>query len=277
MTRSVYDAAALLTVLAGTDPKDGATARADVQRSRDYTSFLKNEKLTGVRIGVVREQLMGYNTHSDRIAEDAIKALKELGAIIVDPVKPPAAMASELGKAEFEVMLYEYKAGLEKYFAGVNGPVKTLADLHEFNEKNRDREMPYFGQETVAMAMKKGPLTTPAYRTALATCRRIARTEGIDLMIRTHRLDALFAPTGTPAWVTDLVNGDSVSGGSSTLAAVAGYPHITVPAGMAMGLPVGVSFFGRAWSEPVLLRIAYAFEQATKARRAPKYLPSVTA
>ena len=274
MTRSVYDAAALLTVLAGSDPRDSSTARADVQRSRDYTSFLKDEKLTGLRIGVVREQLMGYNIHADRIAEDAIKALKELGAIIVDPVKPPAALGNELGKAEFEVMLYEYKAGLEKYFAGVNAPVKTLADLHEFNEKNRDREMPYFGQETVAMAMKKGPLTTPAYRTALATCRRIARTEGIDLMMRTHRLDALFAPTGTPAWVTDLVNGDSVGGGSSTLAAVAGYPHITVPAGMAMGLPLGVSFFGRAWSEPVLLRIAYAFEQSTKARRAPKYLPT---
>ena len=273
MVRSVFDAAALLTVMAGSDAADAATARADVQRSRDYTSFLKNEKLTGMRIGVVREQLMGYNTHADRIAEEAIKALKELGAIIVDPVKPPAGLASELGKAEFDVLLYEYKAGLEAYFAGLpNSPVKTLADLIAFNEQNRDREMPYFGQEIVTMAAAKGPLTTPAYRSALAKCRRIARTEGIDLMMRTHRLDALFAPTGTPAWVTDLVNGDSVGGGSSTLAAVAGYPHITVPAGMALGLPVGVSFFGRAWSEPVLLRIAYAFEQSTKARRAPRFL-----
>ena len=273
MTRSVADAAALLTVLAGTDARDTATARSDVQRSRDYTSFLKNEKLSGLRIGVVRERLMGYSAHADRVAEDAIKALKELGAIIVDNVKPPAALANDLGNAEFEVMLYEYKAGLEAYFARIPGaPVKTLADLVAFNEKNRDREMPYFGQEIVTMAAAKGPLTAPAYRAALAKCRRLARTEGIDLMMRTHRLDALFAPTGTPAWVTDLVNGDSVGGGSSTLAAVAGYPHITVPGGTAMGLPVGVSFFGRAWSEPVLLRIAYAFEQSTKARKAPKYL-----
>ena len=276
MTRSVADAAALLTAIAGSDPRDSATARADVQRSRDYTAFLKNEKLTGVRIGVVRERLMGYNTHADRIAEDALKALKELGAVIVDNVKPPAGLASDLGNAEFEVLLYEYKAGLEAYFASIPGAqVKTLADLIAFDDKNKDREMPYFGQEIVTMAAAKGPLTTPAYRTALAKCRRMARTEGIDAMMTTHRLDALFAPTGAPAWVTDLVNGDSVSGGSSTLAAVAGYPHITVPAGFAMGLPVGVSFFGRAWSEPVLLRIAYAFEQSTKARRAPKYLASV--
>ena len=275
MVRSVADAAALLTVLAGTDSRDSATARADVQRSRDYTSFLKNEKLTGVRIGVVRERLMGYSVHSDRVAEDALKVLKELGAIIVDNVKPRAGLMDDMGKAEFEILLYEFKADLEAYFASVpNAPVKTLADLAAFNEKNREREMPYFGQEIVTMAMAKGPLTTPAYRTAVAKARRLARTEGIDLMMTTHRLDALFAPTGAPAWVTDLVNGDSVGGGSSQLAAVAGYPHITVPGGMAMGLPVGVSFFGRAWSEPVLLRIAYAFEQATKARRAPKYLPT---
>jgi amidase len=275
MTRSVADAAALLTVLAGSDPRDTATARADVQRSRDYTAFLKNERLTGVRIGVVRERLMGYNTHADRVAEDALKALKELGAVIIDSVKPPAGLASDLGNAEYEVLLYEYKADLEAYFASIPGAqVKTLADLIAFNDRNREREMPYFGQEIVTMAAAKGPLTTPAYKTALAKCRRIARTEGIDAMMTAHRLDALFAPTGTPAWVTDLVNGDSVGGGSSTLAAVAGYPHITVPAGFAMNLPVGVSFFGRAWSEPVLLRIAYAFEQSTKARRAPKYLPS---
>lgn len=275
MTRSVADAAALLTVLAGSDPRDPATSRADVQRSRDYTAFLKNERLTGVRIGVVRERLMGYNTHADRVAEDSLKALKELGAIIIDNVKPPAGLASDLGNAEYEVLLYEYKADLEAYFASIPGAqVKTLADLIAFNDRNREREMPYFGQEIVTMAAAKGPLTTPAYRTALAKCRRIARTEGIDAMMTTHRLDALFAPTGTPAWVTDLVNGDSVGGGSSTLAAVAGYPHITVPAGFAMNLPVGVSFFGRAWSEPVLLRIAYAFEQSTKARKAPKYLPS---
>ncbi len=275
MTRSVADAAALLTVLAGSDPRDSATARADAQRPRDYTAFLRNERLSGLCIGVVRERLMGYSTHADRVAEEALKALKELGAVIVDNVKPPPALAADLGNAEYEVLLYEFKADLEAYFASIPGAqVKTLADLMAFNDRNREREMPYFGQEIVALAAAKGPLTTPAYRTALARCRRFARTEGIDAMMNTQRLDALFAPTGTPAWVSDLVNGDSVGGGSSTLAAVAGYPHITVPAGFAMGLPVGVSFFGRAWSEPVLLRIAYAFEQATKERRAPKYLPT---
>ncbi len=276
MTRSVADAAVMLTAMAGSDPDDPATRRADAQRARDYTTYLREDGLAGLRIGVVRERLMGYSVHADRVAEEAIAALRELGATIVDPVKPPAALGGDLPNAEFEVLLYEFKADLEAYFAwlGHTTPVKRLEDVIAFNQRYQERELPYFGQEIFTMAAEKGPLTTPAYRTALTTCRRLARTEGIDGMMTRHRLDALFAPTGGPAWLTDLVNGDSYPGGSSTLAAIAGYPHVTVPAGWAFGLPIGVSFFGRAWSEPVLIRIAYAFERATAARRAPRFAPA---
>ena len=228
--------------------------------------------LKGARIGIVRKHLMGYSPASDRIAETAIDVMKKAGAIIVDPADMPKA--NEIGDPEFEVLLFEFKADLNAYLAGL-GPAARVHNLEEaiaFNEQARDREMPYFGQEIFEMAQKKGPLTDRGYRDALATCRRLSRAEGIDAVMNTHKLDALFAPTGAPASLTDLVNGDYYSGGSSTPAAVAGYPHITVPGGFRFGLPVGVSFFGRPFSEPTLLKLAYAFEQATKHRQPPKFL-----
>jgi amidase len=273
MTRTVSDAAALLSALAGYDSEDrGMISQLSRQAPVDYTAFLRRERLQGVRIGVVRDRLMGYSPHADAVAEEAISALKALGADIVDPANFAKA-TNEVGAAEYEVLLYEYQAGLAAYFSwvGASAPVRTIEDVIAFNEKHRDRELTYFGQEIMVMSAAKGPLTDPKYRQALETCRRLSRVEGIDALMQQHRLDALFAPTGAPAWVTDLVNGDSVSGGSSTMAAVAGYPHITVPAGMVRGLPVGVSFFGRAWSEGQLLRIAYNFEQETKARRTPAF------
>jgi amidase len=180
----------------------------------------------------------------------------------------------ELGNPELEVLLHEFKAGLEAYLAGLGpaAPVTTLADVIAFNERNREREMPYFDQELFLMAQEKGPLTSPAYLEALAACRRLSRAEGLDAVLGRHRLDALVAPTGAPAWVTDPVSGDHYVGGSSTPAAVAGYPSVSVPMGFVFGLPVGLSFVGRAWSEAVLLRLAFAFEQATGHRRAPRFL-----
>ncbi|HEX9164535.1 MAG TPA: amidase [Gemmatimonadales bacterium] len=273
MTRTVTDAAVLLSAIGGYDSEDrGMVGQLSRQAPADYTAFLRRESLRGVRIGVVRERLMGYSPHADAVADEAIAALKGLGAEVVDPANF-AKSTHDVGTPEYEVLLYEYRAGLAAYFSwvGANAPVRTIEDVIAFNEQHRDRELPYFGQEIMHMSAAKGPLTDPKYRQALATCRRLSRVEGIDALMKQHRLDALFAPTGAPAWVTDLVNGDSVGGGSSTMAAVSGYPHITVPAGMVRGLPVGVSFFGRAWSEGQLLRIAFNFEQETKARRAPRF------
>lgn len=276
MTRTVSDAAALLSAIAGYDSEDrGMLGQLSRRAPADYTTFLRRESLKGTRIGVVRDRLMGYSPLADAIAEEAIAALRGLGAEIVDPANFAKAV-HDVSAAEYEVLLYEYKAGLAAYFGwiGANAPVRSIEDVIAFNEKNKARELAYFGQEIMVMSAAKGPLTDAKYRQALATCRRLSRVEGIDALMQKHRLDALFAPTGAPAWVTDLVNGDSVSGGSSTLAAVAGYPHVTVPAGLARGLPVGVSFFGKAWSEGQLLRIAYNFEQETKARRAPGFRPT---
>jgi amidase len=194
---------------------------------------------------------------------------------VIDPADIPHA--GEYDDAEFEVLLYEFKADLETYLRsrGPDVPVRTLADIIEFNQRNAARVMPYFGQEIMLQAVAKGPLTAPAYRRARATCRRLARRLGMDAGLARHRLDAFLAPTGNPAWPTDLVNGDHFTGSVTTPAAVAGYPHITVPAGFVFGLPVGISFFGRAWSEPLLLRIAYAYEQATRHRRRPEFLPTI--
>lgn len=277
MTRTVTDAAIVLSAIAGFDPADrGMQAQLSQRAPKDYTTFLQRGRLTGLRIGVVRERVMGYNQHADAVTEEAIRVLRGLGAEVVDATNFAEA-TNAIGAAEYEVLLYEYKAGLAEYFAwlGASAPVRTIEDVIAFNERNRDREMPWFGQEIMHMAAAKGPLTEPAYRTALETCRRLSRVEGIDALMHQHRLDALLAPTGAPAWVTDLVNGDNFGGGSSTMAAVAGYPNITVPAGMVHGLPVGVSFFGQAWSEGVLFRIAYNFEQETKVRRAPTFQPTI--
>jgi amidase len=270
MARTVADAAALLTALAGPDPRDRATAGAP-KGAADYTRFLDAEGLRGARIGVGRN-MAGFHPDTDRLFDEAVAEMKRRGAEIVDPADVPKL--KDLGDPEFEVMLYEFKAGLEAYFAslGPKAPVKTLAEAVAFNERNRDREMPFFGQEIFLRAVEKGPLTTPAYREALETCGRLSRQEGLDAVLEKHRLDALVAPTGAPAWVIDPVSGDHYVGGNSTPAAVAGYPAVTVPMGFVFGLPVGVSFIGRAWSEATLVRLAFAYEQATRHRRPPRFL-----
>jgi len=271
MTRTVRDAAIVLGALTGADPDDPATAASAGNAHADYTRFLDPDGLRGARIGVARSF---FDMHEGVAAlmEDAVHAMREAGAELVDPVEFPTR--GDIGEHSFQVLLYEFKADLNAYLAalGPGAPVHTLEDLIAFNTANHDRELKYFGQELFEQAQEKGDLSEPAYREALATARRLARAEGIDTVMDTHRLDAVIAPTGGPAWTIDLVNGDRFLGGSSTLAAVAGYPSVTVPVGRVFGLPVGMSLFGRAWSEPTLLRLAYAFEQATSRRTAPGFL-----
>jgi amidase len=269
MCRTVADAAALLGVMAGTDPRDAATAAARPMAHRDYTRFLDPAGLAGARIGIARNLFLSHERVL-ALAEEAILAMKAEGAIIVDPVEMPHK--DDLDKPEFEVLLFEFKADLNAYLAerGTAVPARSLEDLIRFNQENRDREMPYFGQEIFDMAQAKGPLTSPEYLEALATSAQFSRAEGIDALIANERLDAIVAPTGGPPWPTDLINGDHFVGGCSTQAAVAGYPHITVPLGYVHGLPVGLSFFAGAYSEPALIKIAYAFERATRARKPPR-------
>jgi amidase len=277
MARTVADAAALLGAMAGVDADDSATARNPVNGTRDYTRALDAGGLTGARIGVVRNRLFGSVPAADRIAEAAIADMKKRGATIVDPANIPTL--GQFDDSEFDVLLYEFKADLNKYLTwlGAASPVHSLKEVIAFNDAHKDREQPYFGQEIMTMAEKKGPLTEAKYKASLAKNRRLARTLGIDPVMTKYRLDALVAPTGGPAWLTDLVNGDSgtASGPApSSVAAVAGYPHITVPAGYVHGLPVGISFIGRAWSEATLIKLAYAYEQATKHRRPPAFAPT---
>ncbi len=272
MARTVADAAALLSAMAGRDPRDAATGEAKVER--DYTRFLVRDGLRGARIGVAR----GYVSGNDRVQavfDRVVAQLEALGAQVVDPVALPPPAAYE--DAEFEVLLHEFKAGLAAYLAefASSAPIRNVADLITFNERERAREMPHFGQELLVMAEARGGLDSAVYREALVKGRRVTRDEGIDKALAEHRLDALVAPTGGPAWLIDLVNGDSHSGGFTSPAAVAGYPHVTVPMGEVSGLPVGLSFVGGAWSEPTLLRLAYAFEQATHHRRAPAFARSI--
>jgi amidase len=274
MARTVADAAALLGILAGGDPRDSITVRR-AGAVADYTRFLDPAGLKGARIGVARKHFFGNDPRTDQLMEEAVAAMKSAGAVIVDPAD--LTTTGKYDDSEFQVLLYEFKADLNAYLAGLgaSSPVKTLADVIAFNEKNADRELQYFGQEIMVMAEKKGPLTSPAYRKALAANRRLAGTLGIDALTRAHRLDAIVAPSNAPPWLIDLVTGDHGAGGSSTSpAAVAGCPSITVPAGYSFGLPVGISFFGPAWTEPTLIRVAYAFEQATKLRRPPRFLPT---
>jgi amidase len=275
MARTVADAATLLAALAGPDPRDTATAAAGADlgssAGASLAKALDAHGLRGARIGVARN-LAGFHPDTDRLFDEALAEMKRGGAEIVDPADVPNVR--ELGDPEFEVLLYEFKADVEAYLTarGPKAPVKTLADVIAFNERNHEREMPFFGQEIFRKAQEKGPLTTPAYLQALEKCRRLSRREGLDAVLDRHRLDALVAPTGAPAWVIDPVSGDHFVGGNSTPAAVAGYPSLSVPMGFVFGLPVGLSFIGRAWSEPVLVRLAYAFEQATRHRRPPRFL-----
>ena len=269
MCRTVADAAALLTVLAGIDPNDAITSQA-AKEKKDYTQFLQKDGLKGMRIGVGR-QYFGRNDKVDKLIEPHLQVLKDGGATLIDVTFPKL---QNFGDAEFDVLLYEFKEDLNKYLAGRGGANKTLKDLIDFNDKNADKEMPYFGQEIFIQAQEKGDLNDRAYRIALLQSKLMTQEQGIDGVMDKDKLDAIVAPSGGPAWMTDLVGGDCGVFESSSVAAVAGYPNITVPAGYVQGLPVGISFFGRAFSEPTLIKIAYAFEQATMARRPPKFLPT---
>jgi amidase len=274
LCRTVRDAAILLGALVGVDPEDSATAPSNGKSHGDYTQFLDPNGLKGARIGVARKYF-GFNDAVDALMEQSLDAMKRQGATLVDP-----ADIETLGKfddSELLVFLYELKADLNAYLAllGPGAPVHSLKEIIAFNERNREKEMPYFGQDLFIKAEAKGPLTEKAYLDALQKNHQLARTEGIDATIDKHQLDAIVAPTGSPAWLTDLVTGDHFSGGSSNAAAVAGYPNINVTAGYISGLPVGISFFGRAWSEPILIKLAYSFEQATKARQRPRFLPTI--
>jgi len=274
MTRTVADLAVLLSVMAGTDPRDPATRANRAAANIDYTRFLDANGLRGARIGVARTRYTGYSTHADAAFADAIAAMKDHGAVIVDPAD--LATAGQFDDAEYDVLLYEFKADLEAYLRGLpaGARARTLDDLIAFNRAHAKREMPYFGQEIFEQSAKKGPLTSPEYRKALAKCRDLARTKGLDATFAKHRLDALVAPTQGPPALIDLVNGDPGGGSSTSPCAVAGYPAITVPMGYAFGLPLGVTFMGLAWSEPKLVKYAYAFERATKVRTPPRFLPT---
>lgn len=274
MARTVTDAAILLGVMAGTDPRDASTASRRGAPAMDYTRFLDAGGLKGARIGVARRRYTGYSTHADAAFEVALRAMAGLGAVIVDPAD--IATAGQFDDAEYEVLLYEFKADLESYLSALpaGARARTLSDLIAFNRAHADREMPYFGQEIFESAAKKGPLTSAGYRAALRKCRELARTKGLDATFAKHRLDALVAPTQGPPALIDLVNGDPSGGSSTSPCAVAGYPAITVPMGYALGLPLGVTFMGLAWSEPALLKFAFAFEQESKVRRPPRFLPT---
>jgi len=270
MCRTVTDAVILLSAMVGADASDSITTTAKTEK--DYTQFLQKDGLKGARIGVMR-QYFGRNERVDKVLETALQVLKDGGATLVDVNFPTLG---KFGDAEYQVLLYEFKEDLNKYLQARGGKMKTLADLIKFNDENKDKEMPYFGQDIFIQAEAKPNLEDRAYRLALLQSKVMTQDQGIDAVIKKDNLDAIFAPSNSPTWMIDLVSGDCGSGyvGSSNFAAVAGYPNITVPAGFINELPIGVSFFGGAFTEPKLIKIAYAFEQATKARRTPKFLPT---
>jgi len=274
MCRTVRDAALVLGALTGVDPEDAVTAASAEHLQTDYTQFLDPDGLRGARIGVARGYF-GFHPGVDDAMEAAISAMSAAGAVIVD--ETDIENRQQMGRHSFQILLYEFKADLNAYLEalGPGAPVKSLEEVIAFNDANADVEMRFFGQELLIQAQEKGPLTDAEYLEALETALRMAREEGIDKVMEEHGLDAIVAPTGGPAWKIDLVTGDHFGGGSSSPAAIAGYPNITLPVGDVRGLPVGISFFGRAWSEPTLLRLTYAFEQATNHRITPTFIPTL--
>jgi amidase len=273
MARTVKDAAILLGALAAFDPTDAETHIERGEHFNDYTQFLDENGLKGMRIGIASE-MIGFNAKVDELFKQAVEVLKANGAEIIEDVK--FENRGKWGNPSYEVLLYEFKADLNKYLQEhAAAPVKSLEQIIEFNKLNADREMPWFAQEIFEHAQSKGDLSAPEYLKALAESKRFAGKEGIDAVMEKHNLDAVIAQTNGPAWTIDWVNGDHFSGGSSSPAAISGYPNITIPMGTVHELPVGISFFGCAWSEPKLLKIAYAFEQATKHRKAPGFLESL--
>ncbi len=272
MARSVRDAAILLSVLVGVDANDAVTQSSVGKSSTDYTQFLDPNGLRGARIGIAR-QYFNIGPAVTEVMDECIDLIKHAGAEIVDPVE--LSSFQKWGDTELEVLLYEFKADLNSYLAARQAAVRSLAECIDFNRAHHSAEMPYFQQELMEQAEEKGPLTEKAYQDALSTNHKLTRKEGIDGALKKFKLDALVGPTAGPAWLSDWVNGDRADSGCASPPAVAGYPHITVPAGFKFGLPLGISFFGAAWSEPKLIRFAYAFEQARKARRKPEFLRTV--
>jgi amidase len=272
MARTVADAATLLGPLTGWDPRDERTKESEGKSFADYTRFLDKDGLQGKRIGVMRSSF-GFHEKVDKIMEEAITTMEKAGAIIIDPVE--IKTRKEFGNSGYQVLLYEFKDGVNKYLADANARVKTLAEVIEFNKANREESMPYFEQEILEKAESKGDLNSEEYKESLAKVLELSREKGIDATLAEHNLDAIIAPTGGPSWPIDVINGDHFGGGSSSPAARAGYPNITVPAGYVFGLPVGMSIFSGAYKEPELIAIAYAFEQASKVRLAPTLPPSL--
>ena len=266
MARSVADAVALLGPLTGPDPRDERTNESEGKSYSDYSQFLNKDGLQGKRIGVMRSSF-GFHEKVDKIMEEAITIMEKAGATIIDPVE--FKTRREFGNSGYQVLLYEFKDGVNKYLSSANAKVKTLAEVIEFNKTNRGESMPYFEQEILEKAEEKGDLNTVEYKEALEKVLTLSREKGIDATLAEDKLDAIIAPTGGPAWPIDLINGDHFGGGSSSPAARAGYPNITVPAGYVFGLPVGMSIFSGAYKEPELIAMAYAFEQASKVRVAP--------
>ncbi len=275
MGRTVTDVAIALGALIGEDARDETTRASNGHTHRDYAQFLDANGLRGARIGVARK-FFSKSSRANEVFEVALDTLRRAGAELIDPADLPTH--GKFGSAEHEVLLYEFKADLNAYLAslGPNAPVHSLEEVIAFNERNAGKELVFFGHETMIESQKKGPLTESKYLDELEKAKRLAGKEGIDAVMSEHRLDAIVAPTAGPACRVDFVYGDRGEGGSSSPAAVAGYPNITVPAGFVYGLPIGISFFGRAWSEPVLLKLAFAFEQLTRVRKPPTYRASVT-
>ncbi len=276
LARNVADAATLLSALTGVDARDPTTRASAGRVPADYTQFLDPDGLRGARIGVARQCYFGYSTKADAIVNAAIERLRALGAEIIDPTDIPTAQQISSSKAELTVLLAEFKADLNAYLAELPyARVRTLAEIIEFNNAYASEELQYFGQDLFLLAQNAPALDDEAYLNALATNQRLARQEGIDAVMQEYRLDALVAPTSSPPWSIDLVNGDHSIGASSQPTALAGYPAITVPAGYVFELPVGLTFMGLAFSEPILIRLAFAFEQAMKIRRSPRYRPTL--